>query len=113
MKSNRSGLPHRLRPALLALTAGLAATGCGEQRLLSGADISPPIVAITKTGGDTRDVAAGLQFSVSAADNLGLKNLTISLTGGFTATIDSTFRTAVTTVSLPVTVTFPKNTAAA
>jgi len=42
-----------------------------------------------KTKGDTIDVNNGLQFSVSAADNLGLKSLSISLTGGYTGQIDS------------------------
>ncbi|MBI4500270.1 MAG: hypothetical protein HY700_03825 [Gemmatimonadetes bacterium] len=111
---NRSGLSLRLRPALFALGAVAALAGCNEQKIQTGfeGDITPPIVAITKTQGDTMDVSQGLQFSVSAADNLGLKTISVVLTGGYAAQVDTTFRTAVTNVTLPVLVTFPKNTTA-
>src|SRR3989304_910615 len=114
MIGNRSGNSLRPRPALLALGAVVALAGCNEQKIQTGfeGDISPPIVAITKTKGDTMDVSQGLQFSVGAADNLGLKTISIVMTGGHAAQIDTTFRTAVTNVTLPILVNFPKNTTA-
>jgi hypothetical protein len=77
---------------------------CNEQRLQGGfaGDLTLPIVSIQKTAGDTLTVDTGIQFEVSALDNLGLRNVTIELSGGVATTIDSTFNTAVTTVTVPV-----------
>ncbi len=111
--SSRSGFSQGARFAL-ALVAGVMLTACSEQRLVSvfDGDQTAPIVSIAKTKGDTMDVKSGLGFTVSAADNLGLKQISIVFTGGFTGSVDSIFRTAVTTTTLPVNVTFPNNTTA-
>ena len=72
MTSNRPGSLLWLRPALLALSAGLVVAGCSEQSLQSGLDISPPIVAITKTQGDNTTAGthvAGM-MSYLAADGI-------------------------------------------
>lgn len=88
----------------------LVAAGCNEAALSPGVqkDFVPPTVGIT-TGGnpDTVDISEGLKFTVTAGDNLGLKNLSVTLEGGVIATIDSTFTSAVTSISVPIDVTFP------
>lgn len=105
------------RGALLRLRFGslVAATllaGCTEQRLPLGfePDLTSPTVQILKTAGDTLDVSAGIKFSVKAGDNLGLKNVTIDLSGALPLTRDTTFRTAVTAVELPVNIQLPSGT---
>src|SRR6185503_6018842 len=102
------------RGGLLTLASILLLAGCQEQRvgLSVTSDVVPPTVTITKTAGDTMDVSAGIQFSVGVKDNLGIKLISIVMTGGFAGRVDSTFRTAVTSISVPVTVTFPTNTSA-
>src|SRR5262245_46326340 len=100
--------------AAVALIAPLWVSACNEQQVQTGfeRDQTPPTVAVSNSAGDTLDVAGGSKFTVAAGDNLGLKNLTVALTGGCTGTIDSTFTTAVSTVSLAVTITLPANTTA-
>lgn len=102
----------RYAGALAAVSLLLAA--CGEQRLGLGVqrDTEPPAVVITKTAGDTMDVTQNLRFGVGVTDNLGIKTVSIQLTGGYTATLDTTMRTAVTTLNLPINVDFPNNTSA-
>lgn len=98
----------------LSLALALAAAACQEQRVSLGeqADVVPPNVTILKTSGDTMDVANGLRFNVGVTDNLGIKDVSIQLSNGFTARIDTTFRTAVTNATLTVGITFPANTSA-
>ncbi len=108
-------LPREIRrfSAALACVAFVAFMACNEQRIggaIAG-DQTPPIVAI-QTDSDTTTVAQGIGFTVNAVDNLGLKNLSVELTGGLTARIDSTFRTAVTSVAIPLQVVLPSNTTA-
>jgi hypothetical protein len=95
---------------MIALAASVAA--CTEQRFPLGfeADLSPPAVQVVKTAGDTINVADGVKFSVRARDNLGLKNITVNLSGAFRLTRDTTFRTAVTSFELPIEVTLPSGT---
>lgn len=102
-----------LRGAALALLLGLAAA-CTEQRFQLGVeqDQTAPTVAIVNSSGDTLQVQQGIRFTVNATDNLGLRRITVSLTGGFTGTLDTTFTTAVTTASLGVQITLPANTTA-
>ncbi|GBD32268.1 hypothetical protein HRbin33_01232 [bacterium HR33] len=92
------------------LAASVAA--CTEQRFPLGfeADITSPTVQVVKTAGDTINVADGIKFSIRARDNLGLKNITLNLTGALTLTQDTTFRTAVTEVELPVDIQLPSGT---
>ncbi len=86
---------------LVLLAASVAA--CTEQRFPLGfeSDITSPTVQVVKTA-DTINVADGIKFSIRARDNLGLKNLTVNLGGALNLTRDTTFRTAVTEVELPI-----------
>jgi hypothetical protein len=102
-----------MRKGVAAAAIVLVAAGCNEAALSPGVqqDFVPPTVSIA-TGGDTLDIAQGLNFTVTAGDNLGLKNLSVSLEGGVIATVDSTFTSAVTSISVPFDVTFPSGSVA-
>src|SRR5438309_9592088 len=52
------------------------------------------------TSADTQDIAAGLTFSVAATDNLGLKDIRLSYTGGYINVTDTVFTSAVTNITL-------------
>jgi hypothetical protein len=83
---------------------------CSEQQGIGvQQDTSPPTVVVLKTAGDSMTVADGIQFSVAALDNLGLKSLSIALSAGYTGQIDTTFTTAVTDITLPVSIQLPQN----
>lgn len=101
----------RRRP-MLSLLIATAMVACTEQQFRLGfeRDITPPSVAIVKSSGDTLDVTLGILFTVNAADNLGLKNITITMTGGFLGTIDTTFTAAITDIALGVSIPLPSNT---
>ena len=92
----------------------LSVSGCTERQFQPGYDDDTiaPSVSLVKTAGDTLKVADGIRFGISAADNLGLKTLSIALSGGYNGTVDTTFTTAVTTVALAVKVELPSNTPA-
>src|SRR2546422_5616105 len=68
-------------------------------------DLTPPTISLTKTGSDTEDIAQGLTFSVSATDNLGLKDIRLTYTGGYIAVTDTVFFSTVTASSIPVHIT--------
>src|SRR6266700_2262104 len=69
-------------------------------------DLIPPTMVLT-TSADTQQIASGLSFSVSAGDNLGLKEVRLTFTGGYLAVTDTIFNTTVTSFGRGVTVTFP------
>lgn len=91
------------RPGAGLVLLATSVAACTEQRFPLGfeSDITSPTVQVVKTA-DTINVAEGIKFSVRARDNLGLKNVTLNLTGALTLTKDTTFRTAVTEVEIPV-----------
>src|SRR6058998_1635603 len=68
-------------------------------------DLTPPTISLTKAAPDTQDIAQGLTFSVSATDNLGLKDIRLTYTGGYIALTDTVFFSAVTATSIPVHIT--------
>lgn len=107
----RSAFP---RPGAVLVLLAASVAACTEQRFPLGfeTDISSPTVQVVKTAGDTINVADGIKFSVRARDNLGLKNVTLSLTGALTETRDTTFRTAVTEVEIPVDIQLPSGSVA-
>lgn len=92
----------------------LSASGCTERQFQPGFqdDGIAPSVSIVKSAGDTLDIDGGLRFGVSAADNLGLKNITIEFSGGYNSAMDTTFNTAVTTAAFNVSVDLAGNTTA-
>src|SRR6058998_3930907 len=88
----------------------LVATGwaCETARNPGGIqrDLIPPTMVLT-TSADTQQIASGLSFSVSAGDNLGLKEVRLTFTGGYLAVTNTIFNTTVTSFGRGVTVTFP------
>ena len=92
--------------ALVALAGVVAA--CETARNPGGVQLDrvPPSIALTAVS-DTQQIASGLQFSVSATDNLGLKDIKLTFSGGYLAQTDTIFTSAVTTFNQSTTVTFP------
>ena len=79
-------------------------------------DITPPNITLSSGGpggaspatADTQPIAGGLHFNVNASDNLGLKTIRLTFSGGYIAgPLDSTFITEVKTITLAKSVTFP------
>ena len=97
--------------AMVVLAAGVGA--CETARNPSGSlpDRIPPSITLSATA-DTQQIASGLQFSVSASDNLGLKDVRLTYSGGYIAQTDTIFNSAVTTFSQSENVTFPANSGA-
>src|SRR6266508_6963805 len=86
----------------------LAVWACETSRNLNGVqpDRTAPVISLTNTAGDTQDISGGLRFSVSALDNLGLKNIDLTFSGGLIATLDTTFTSTVKTYAVSHTLTF-------
>ncbi len=69
-------------------------------------DLISPTIALSASQ-DTQLIASGLSFAVNATDNLGLKDIRLTYTGGYFAVTDTIFNTTVTSINLGQTVTFP------
>jgi hypothetical protein len=84
---------------------------CNESSRASGTetDKTPPTATIVKTGPDSLTLSTGIVFNVGATDNLGLKTVTINMTGGYTTQIDSVYRQTTTTTNIPIKIDLPKN----
>src|SRR5213082_1996340 len=100
---------------MVALVSGLWA--CETARNPGGVqrDLIPPIITLTTSGTsvpDTQTIAGGLQFSIDASDNLGLKDIQLTYTGGYLAQTDTVFNTTVTTFNVGESITFPANSGA-
>src|SRR5213082_37386 len=100
---------------MVALAGGLWA--CETARNPGGVqrDLIPPIITLTTSGTsvpDTQTIAGGLQFSIDASDNLGLKDVQLTYTGGYLAQTDTVFNTTVTTFNVGESITFPANSGA-
>jgi len=67
-------------------------------------DLTEPGITLTNPTGSPQDISGGLRFSVSAIDNLGLKNIRLTFSGGFIATLDTTFTAQVTTYNVARTI---------
>src|SRR2546430_405600 len=74
-------------------------------------DLIPPVITLTANA-DTEPIASGLQFSVDASDNLGLKDVQLTYTGGYLAQTDTVFNSAVTSFNVGKSITFPANSGA-
>src|SRR3989454_37378 len=61
-------------------------------------DQVPPNIQLT-TSADTQDIAGGLTFGVTATDNLGLKDIRLTYTGGYINQTDTVFSTTVTNIN--------------
>src|SRR2546423_11230930 len=74
-------------------------------------DLIPPVITLTANA-DTQPIASGLQFTVDASDNLGLKDVQLTYTGGYIAQTDTVFNTTVTSFNVGEAITFPANSGA-
>jgi hypothetical protein len=92
----------------------LAVYACETSRRIGGIqpDTQSPFITLTNTAGDTQDIAGGLRFNIEAVDNLGLKSVDLTFSGGLIATLDTTFRSEVKTYSVARTITFSSNSGA-
>src|SRR5438105_8764297 len=106
----RQARPSRGWWGIVAL-AGLWA--CETARNPGGVqrDVIPPLITLTSSA-DTQQIASGLQFTVAASDNLGLKDIQLTYTGGYLAQTDTVFNTTVTTFNVGKSITFPANSGA-
>ena len=96
--------------SLLLLGCAASLTGalaCGDS-LTEGTtgDANPPALDLAGkvSGSDTV-----LSFSADARDNLGLKTIHVSVAGGVTFTFDTTFTSAVTTITIPFALSVPRS----
>jgi hypothetical protein len=75
-------------------------------------DLTPPKIKLTATR-DSQDIAGGLNFTVTASDNLSLATIRLTYSGGYIAgPIDTNFTKQTQTITIPVTITFPSNSGA-
>lgn len=116
---NFGGGPHRMLPQgicrhVLACVGLTVLVGCNEQRLQQGfeEDDTAPVVSVVKTAGDTLQLADGIIYAVTATDNLGIKDVSVALSAGFTSQFDTTFTTAITNVTLNFNTPLPANSTA-
>jgi hypothetical protein len=100
------------RRLVSALALGATALGtlaaCGGEEVLDPPfrDAIRPRVAVAK-GGEAPDSL--LAVAVNATDNIGLKRVRLLLDGGLTATFDTTFTSAVTTLTVQVRIPVPRS----
>jgi hypothetical protein len=92
----------------LVLALGLWMAGCETTRNPGGIqrDVTEPAIVLTNTTGDTQDIAGGLRFSVSAIDNLALKSIRLTFSGGLIGTLDTVFTGQVKSYTANRTLTF-------
>src|SRR3989440_4104179 len=76
--------------------------GCETSRNPGGVqrDLVSPTIQLA--GADTQDIKGGLNFSVTATDNLALKDIRLTFTGGYNPGVpsDTVFTSAVTNVTI-------------
>jgi len=92
----------------------LALWGCETSRNIGGVqrDNTDPAILLTNTAGDTQDIGGGLRFNVSAVDNLALKSVRLTFTGGLIGQLDTVFTGQVKTYAVGRTLTFGGNSGA-
>src|SRR5712691_4191524 len=62
-------------------------------------DLVPPVIRLS-TAKDTQDISGGLNFTVTATDNLGLKDVRLTYTGGYLNQTDTVFTSTVTNITI-------------
>jgi hypothetical protein len=101
--------------AIVVLSVALASVwACNVARNGGGVspDTTPPTISLT-TSADTQPIAGGLSFSVSVVDNLTLRLIRLTYSGGYVAgPVDTTFTGTVPSANFTRTITFPANSGA-
>jgi len=92
---------------LVALAGAVGA--CETARNPGGVQVDaiPPGIALSAA--DTQQIANGLQFSVDASDNLGLKEILVTFSDPTIGQTDTIFNTTVTSFNRSTKITFPAN----
>src|ERR1044072_2356977 len=87
---------------------------CETTRNINGQqdDVTPPVISLTNSAGDTQDISGGLRFNINAADNLSLKSIDLTFSGGLIATLDTTFITTTKTYAVSRQIPFPSGSGA-
>ena len=101
--------------ALWGISAlALAVWACETTRNPGGIqrDVTEPAILLTNTAGDTQNISGGLRFNVTAVDNLALKSVQLTFSGGLIGTLDTTFTGQVKSYSASRTLTFSANSGA-
>jgi hypothetical protein len=75
-------------------------------------DNTEPQIVLSNTAGDTQDIGGGLRFNVSAVDNLALKSIRLTFSGGLITILDTVFTGQVKSYAVGRTITFPGNSGA-
>ena len=105
----------RRSTALLSVSAlALGLWACETARNIGGIqrDVTPPSLVLSNTAGDTQDIAGGLRFNVSALDNLALKSVNLTFSGGLIGNLDTTFIGQVKSYAVGENLTFGANSGA-
>jgi hypothetical protein len=86
-------LVRRSSAVLYIGALALAIYACETSRRIGGVqpDTQSPTIDLTNTAGDTQDIAGGLRFNVQANDNLGLKTIDLTFSGGLIGQLDTLF----------------------
>src|SRR3954470_15177657 len=101
--------------ALWGISAlALAIWACETTRNPGGIqrDVTEPAISLTITGSDTQDISSGLSFGISAVDNLALKSVRLTFTGGLIGVVDTIFTGQVQTYNVSRHFTFAANSGA-
>src|SRR5262245_41140656 len=90
-------LVRRSSAVLYIGSLALAIYACETSRRIGGVqpDTQAPTVDLSNTAADTQDIAGGLQFHAQANDNLGLKTIDLTFSGGLIGQLDTLFTTQV------------------
>jgi len=106
---------HARRGTILwgLVVSTLALWGCETGRNTGfQTDNTSPSISLSNTAGDTQDISGGLRFNVSALDNLSLKSVRLTFSGGLIGLSDTIFHVQTKTYAVGRTITFPGNSGA-
>ena len=96
--------------AVVALAAAVGA--CETARNPGGVQLDRISPTIALSAADTQQIANGLQFSVTASDNLGLKEILLTFSDPTIGQVDTIFNTTVTSYTKSTKISFPANSGA-
>ncbi len=98
----------RVIAGVAAAAIALVAAACADSTMSTStlADKSPPSVSLTSVGSTVDTI---ISFTVEAKDNLGIKTISVLVSGGLTFSFDTTFTSANTDATIPFSVSVPRS----